>query len=287
MHADAILDDFEDSSAWAVFASGQARLTLQPDRGPGGNALRLDFDFQGGGGFVVARRPLPLQLPESYAFSFNIRGDAPPNIFEFKLADAANSNVWRYRVEAFAFPADWQELTIRSSQIEFAWGPLGGGPARDIAALEIVIAAGTGGKGSVWIGALRFSDTTYRLMPIVEASSFLPGHEPRHVFDADAATAWRSPESDDPQWVQIDFQAVREYGGLAIVWEAGMQARAFDVAVSDDAAAWRTVYATESAGAARSYIFMPKTSSRFIRLDLLRSACGRGFGIRHLDIKPF
>jgi hypothetical protein len=42
-----------------------------------------DFDFQGGGGFVVARKPFDLFLPESYAFSFDIRGSGPSNILEF------------------------------------------------------------------------------------------------------------------------------------------------------------------------------------------------------------
>ena len=111
----------------------------------------------------------------------------PSNIFEFKLMDALDKNVWRYRVEAFDFPKKWQQLLIGNSQIEFAWGPLGGGPAGRIAAIELVIAAGPGGKGTVWIDNLQYSDDTYRLTPVVEASSALPGHEPHHVITPDAS----------------------------------------------------------------------------------------------------
>ena len=68
-----VLDDFEDLSDWAAIASGQAELRISPERGPRGGVMRLDFDFRGGGGFVVARKPFDLTLPESYAFSFNIR----------------------------------------------------------------------------------------------------------------------------------------------------------------------------------------------------------------------
>ena len=139
--------------------------------------MRLDFDFQGGGGFVVARKLFPLTLPESYAFSFDIRGRGPSNILEFKLVDASNQNVWRWRVEAFDLPGDWQTLRIKSSEIQFAWGPLGGGPARDIAAIELVIAAGPGGQGTVWIEGLRVEDTSYYLTPLVEATSALRGCE--------------------------------------------------------------------------------------------------------------
>jgi len=126
-----VLDSFEDVSGWNAIASGQARLDISQDQGPRGNALRLDFDFQGGGGFVVARKLFALDLPESYSFHFHLRGVAPSNIFEFKLVDALNQNVWRYRQDAFDFPADWRLVEIKSNQIEFAWGPLGGGPARE------------------------------------------------------------------------------------------------------------------------------------------------------------
>ncbi|MFZ0789943.1 MAG: hypothetical protein WAM94_10015, partial [Chromatiaceae bacterium] len=112
-----ILDDFEDLSAWTAIASGQARLRISPERGARGGAMRLDFDFQGGGGFVVARKLLDLTLPESYCFSFDIRGRGPSNILEFKLVDASNQNVWRWREESFDLPPDWQTLCIKSTQL--------------------------------------------------------------------------------------------------------------------------------------------------------------------------
>ena len=146
-----LLDSFEEMSGWTAIASGQARLDISQDRGSHGKALRLDFDFHGGGGFVVARKLFALTLPERYSFRFHIRGIAPSNIFEFKLVDALNQNVWRYRQEVFDFPADWRLVEIKSNQIEFAWGPLGGGPATQVAAIELVIAAGPGGQGTVWI----------------------------------------------------------------------------------------------------------------------------------------
>ena len=124
-----MLDDFEDLSGWNAITSGQAQLHISQDQGQLGKAMRLDFDFQGGGGFVVARKLFSLALPESYTFYFHMRGSAPSNIFEFKLVDESNLNVWRYRQEALDLPEDWQPLTIKNSQIEFGWGPVGGGPA--------------------------------------------------------------------------------------------------------------------------------------------------------------
>ncbi|MEW6664010.1 MAG: discoidin domain-containing protein [Thermodesulfobacteriota bacterium] len=281
-----LLDDFADLSGWTSFASGQARLTLSPDIGRAGMAMRLDFDFHGGGGFVGARKAFALDIPESYSFGFNIRGSAPANIFEFKLVDGSNQNVWRYRVEEFAFPEDWQSMRLRNSQIDFAWGPLGGGPPRDVAAIEFVVAAGPGGKGTVWLEDLHFQDETYRSTPLVRASSALRGHDSQHVLDPIDPSTWRSEPSHEPQWLLIDFQQEREYGGLVIQWEKGFRGKHFDVQVSDDGLAWNTLAATTQGDSDRSYLYLPRTLSRYLRLNLFRSVRGRGFGIQGILVKP-
>lgn len=282
-----VLDSFEDLSGWAAFTSGEARLDISPDQGVDGKSMRLDFDFHGGGGFVVARKLFPLELPEGYSFGFRIRGAAPRNIFEFKLVDESNRNVWRYRVDEFDFPQQWEQVRIRNSQIEFAWGPLGGGPAQKVAAIELVIAAGTGGKGTVWLEGLWLQDDTYRATPLVSASSALLAHDPHQALNPAEDTSWRSAPSDEPQWLLVDFQQEREYGGLVLQWEKELSARAFEVEVSSDGAAWRTAYATTQGGSERSYLYLPHTTSRYIRINLQKSVTDKGFGIRGIEIRPY
>jgi hypothetical protein len=282
-----LLDDFEDLSGWHAITSGQARVDISPDQGHHGKAMRLDFDFQGGGGFVGARKPFSLTLPESYAFSFEIRGIAPSNAFEFKLADESGRNVWRYRQEALNLPEDWQPLRIKSSQIEFAWGPLGGGPPRHAASIEWVIAAGPGGQGTVWFDDLRFEDETYRLTPSVKASSALSGYEPAHVIDPSAETSWRSESSDAPQQLQIDFQSEREYGGLVILWEKDLRPQDFDLRLSSNGADWKTVFSAKHGVSERTYVCLPNAVSRYLRLNLRKSMEGRGFGIVFIEVKPY
>lgn len=58
-----ILDNFEDLSGWAAVTSGETQLTRSSADGPVGKPMRLHFDFCAGGGFVVARRDLPPELP--------------------------------------------------------------------------------------------------------------------------------------------------------------------------------------------------------------------------------
>ena len=282
-----LLDDFVDLSGWQAVASGLAQIHISPDQGPHGKAMRLDFDFQGGGGFVVARKQISMNLPESYTFSFGIRGVASSNIFEFKLIDESDKNVWRYRQEALQFSEDWQTLRIKSSQISFAWGPLGGGPARQVAAIEYVIAAGPGGPGTVWFDDFRFEDETYRLTPDVQASSAQSGYEPQNVIDPSTTTSWRSVFSDVPQQLLIDFQTEREYGGLVIHWENEFRPWEFDVQLSNNCNDWITVCSAQSGVGERTYVFLPNAVSRFIRLNLHRGSEGRGFGIVHIEVKPY
>jgi hypothetical protein len=282
-----VLDDFEDLSNWAAITSGQAQLRISHDQGVRGHAMRLDYDFKGAGGFVVARREMPLVVPESYSFGFDLRGSAPANSFEFKLIDASDTNVWRYRVEAFEVPKQWHPLRIRNSQIDFAWGPLGGGPPSNVAAIELVFAAGPGGAGTVWVDNLWFRDDTYRLTPTVSASSRLPGCAPQNVLAPTGQASWRSAAADEPQWLLIDFQQQREYGGLVVEWAGGLVARHFDVQISNDADRWRLAHTTRQGDGARSYVYLPQTRSRFLRLYFYPGGDRRGVAIRRITVKPF
>src|SRR5437773_6934479 len=281
------LADFGELSGWTPVASGQARLDISRDRGPRDGAMRLDFDFKGGGGFVVARKRFAFPLPDAYAFTFDVRGMAPANKFEFKLVDPGGYNVWRYQEDAFDFPAEWRSLRIRSSQIDFAWGPAGSGPMHQVGAIEFAVTAPPGGKGTLWLANLCRGAHTLRSTPAVQASSALPGHEPRYAVDRRVETSWRSEPSDEPQWFLVDFGEVREYGGLIVRWDATTTARPFDLETSDDGAAWKTVYSAGRPDAARSYVYLPHGTSRQLRLRLRRGVDGKGIGIAEIDVRPY
>ena len=93
-----LIDDFHDISHWRAIASDQVQLTLAHDAGPEASALRLDFDFKGGG-FVVARREITRVMPTAWAIEFRLRGVARANRLEIKLVDPTNRNVWWWRLK--------------------------------------------------------------------------------------------------------------------------------------------------------------------------------------------
>lgn len=283
------MDDFRDVSGWSSVASGEARLTLSRDDGPDGSALRLDFDFHGGGGFVVARKAFPRRVPSVWALALRIRGAAPANKLEIKLADPTGRNVWWWHRDPFELPAEWQPLRIRSSEVAYAWGPAGGGPLEELGALEVAIVAGPGGAGSVWIADLRFEDLSLGAPPRVSASSVAPGHAPEHVLDPAPTTCWRSEPGAAPDWLALDFGREHEYGGLVIDWGAGGAPRSFDVDVSDDGAAWTTRWSARQAEGERTYVYLEGGGrSRHLRLALHeRGGAAPVFEIRGLELRPF
>lgn len=271
------IDDFATAGGWQAFASGEAVMKISAEAG----ALRLDFDFHGGGGFVVARKEFALAMPDDYAFAFRVRGTAPENTFEFKLADPSGKNVWRWQEQAFAFGKQARELVLRGSRIGFAWGPAGGGTPERIGAIEFVLSAPPGGRGTVWIEALRFQDRTIRRKPLVGASSSVRGADPASVLAKKGA--WRATAKDAVPVLALDFHEAREYGGLVIDWEAKPASRAFRVQASDDGVKWRTLHRAKDARGARSFIPLPGGESRHLRLAFETP----GIGIRRIEVKPF
>jgi hypothetical protein len=275
-------DDFSDAASWLAFASGQAQLSISSEPGAQGRAMRLDFDFKGGGGFIGIRKEFKVRLPEAYAFSFRVRGTAPKNKLEFKLADPSNKNVWRWQQEAFDFQARSSEILLKSSQMEFAWGPAGGGTLHQLGAVEFVISAGPGGKGAVWLEDFRFINRTSRKAPFVSASSTAPGFSAESLLKKSPLSGWRNAARDAKPWLELDFHQPREYGGLIIEWLPRPECRAFAIEASDDGKQWRELHRSKQAEGERSFIYLSKGESRFLRL-----AFAGPIGIRRIEVQPY
>jgi hypothetical protein len=283
-----LLDGFERPGAWTPYPADGVQLTLRSGPGKRGRALGLAFAFTGGG-YAIARRALPIDLPDNYAFSFWIRGEARPNTLEFKLVDSSGDNVWWYTERDKVFDGAWHQLTIRRRQISFAWGPRGGGTLDHVAAIELVITAGAGGgAGTVWFDELTLTPLPesgpYLLTPGVTASRASAGHPARAALDGDSTTAWRA--AGPGAVLTADFLRSREFGGLTLRWEPGRKAREYRVLASDDRRRWRELGRRRAGSDARDYFFLPESESRYLRLELLRAEGTRGFGLRELRVEP-
>ena len=169
-----------------------------------------------------------------------------------------------------------------------------GGPKRagiTSGAIAFSVAAGRGGKGSVWIDEISFDQREPSngndQMPAVGASSALPGHEAALVFDSDPQTSWRSEPVTGPQWLLIDLLRERDYGGLVIDWAPDEFATSYRVLVSRDGESWDPAFSVAQGNGNRDYIYLPDGESRYIKLDLQESSRGQGYGIVNVEVKPF
>jgi hypothetical protein len=285
-----IVDDFEDVSDWKANTAPDTNLDIAQDQGRDGMAMRLDFDFRGNRGFVIARKQLSMPLPENYAFTFYVRGNAPPNILEFKLIDPSGQNVWRAVQPHFQASDEWQKVTIKARHIHFAWGA-SSEPLREVGAIEFALATGEGGKGSLWIDGLAFEEqevTDLFVLPIqVRSSTSVEGRTAEMAVDGYPTSSWKSGSVAEDQWYMIDFQKPTEFGGLIIDWDPVDYAEAYGVEISDDAQEWEEVYTVDFNNGGRDYVYLPDMDLRYIRLNLRKSSRGEGYGIRSITVQPY
>jgi hypothetical protein len=290
-----VVDDFETVDGWSAHPADGVELAIGSDEGARGRALRLDFRFLGGGGYAVARKDFAVNLPENYAFSFQVRGEAPSNHLEFKLIDSTGENVWWSVRRDVEFPGEWQTFIIKKRHLSFAWGPLGGGEIRHVWAIEFAITAGSGGTGTVWIDELTLQplpppDATPP-KPKVSASSANAYRWPQMAIDGNATTSWAPASEDTLPWLALDFIVAREYGGLVIDWGLPLAYPTdYVVEISDDGEAWRERRTVVGGTGGRDYLFLPETESRFLRVRTLRVGGIHGEGphgsIHELAVKP-
>ncbi|MCW5698576.1 MAG: discoidin domain-containing protein [Rhodospirillales bacterium] len=286
-----IVDDFEQLEGWTTTASKGVDVEIAQDEGQEGMALRVDFDFHGNSGFIIVRKELPMTLPPNFAFNYRIRGDAPKNALEFKLIDPEAQNVWRAQYRDFEFPRLWKKMSVKRRHLDFAWGPSGGDSLSEIGALEFAISSERGGKGSIWIDQLTFVE---RLSmdgdvwpPTVRASTTLEGNDASRAVDGNPVTKWKSGTLSENQWYLLDFQQLREYGGLIIDWDLDDYANAYDVQISEDGDEWETVLKVTSSNGGRDYVSLPDMESRLLRLNMKRSSRSRGYGIAEITLQPY
>jgi len=285
------LDEFESKDGWTFIRADGVNLALSVEAGLTGNAIRFDYDFTKGTGYGGIQKRFPVDLPENYEFTFWIRAESPANNFEIKFIDSTGNNVWWVNNRNYDFPREWKKIRIKKRHIGFAWGPTGDQNLKRIDRIEFTIASFVGGKGTLWIDDLRFEplppETRSYPAPSVTASSFLVHHSPDLIYDGSAGTYWQSKD-DNSQDVIFDFNTRREFGGLQINWIKNKCVRSFDILISEDGKTWEKVYSVQANQGDVSFIRLPEAEARYLKIGLLKSHSGQGFGIsevKFLDVR--
>jgi hypothetical protein len=107
------------------------------------------------------------------------------------------------------------------------------------------------------------------------------------MLDSSASSYWESDGVTD-QNVFIDFKTRREFGGLKIGWKKDLQAKSFNVLLSDDGNNWEKVYSVLSNKSDVSFIRLPEAEAKFLKINLLQTDSAKSFSIKDiafLDVK--
>jgi hypothetical protein len=255
---------------WTSTAADGSSVSLSAEPGPRGAALRVDFDLVGPTSWAIARREHAGALPAHYAVVLRLRGDAPANQLQLKLVDPGGQNVWWWRRPDFVAPREAEDVVLRKASLEFAWGPKSGGEPERIGAVEIALAAGSGGSGTLWIEELRIEprDPAARDPRIggIAASSSASGHGPECALDEDPNTHWLPDAAEAPAWLQLDLGRSCEWGGVVVDF-AGASAPPSRLLASEDAVRWKPLAEDRGGTGQRRWLRTPDGEGRFARIE--------------------
>lgn len=180
-----LLDGLDTTAGWSAVHTDDVTAGLRVAPGKTGQALCLDYDFNGVSGAASLRKTLPLDFPDGFALSFDVRGHMPPNTLQLKLIDDTGDNVWWMQKPSFVPTEAWGHVEATSRQVEFAWGPTRDRTLRHTRDVEFVVYkeaprdGATTNKGEVCFDNLR-------LTPRAVAAVAAPAPTANAVFEARA-----------------------------------------------------------------------------------------------------
>lgn len=263
-NANNILDDFENIGAWGAAASDDVSAKVVQTTGRTGKAVALNYDFNNRAGYAVLHKPIPLEYPEDYEFSFYVRGQGTKNTLEIKFVDASGDNVWWYQIKDFTPSNDWQLVRFKKRHISLAWGPTPDKTLRKTVRMEFVLAAVNGGKGSIEIDDLKFA-------PIETLKGEPP--KPKYTgssenieaaFDNNRNTFWQ-PMDKRPS-LHIDYGIRREFGGISLYWAPNTTPISYEIAGSNDGIVWENLAKIENSDGGYDAIQLRESDYRHIKL---------------------
>ncbi|MFF8675244.1 discoidin domain-containing protein [Streptomyces sp. NPDC015242] len=139
---------------------------------------------------------------------------------------------------------------------------------------------------SVKVVAPPVSGTNVALNKPTTASSFQPSYgdcpcEPAKATDGRPDTRWASDWSD-PQWIRVDLGTATPVRRLQLVWDPAY-AKSYEVQVSDNGTAWRTIHSTTTGNGDIDTIDVAATA-RHVRLHLTARGTGWGYSLHEFGI---
>jgi hypothetical protein len=280
-----LLDPCSDTAAWKTFQSAGVLVKQQIDGGIVDPSLRFDVQFTKGSGYGGVFRNFDVPLPENYQISFMMKATVPVNNFEIKISsDSLGETIWWENNKNYTYPSQWKRIIVKKRHIVYAWGPHAAPSADKLERLELVVTAGSGGRGSVWIKDLE-------LIPIPRPPSPLPAMTAASSSSRSTVKkilpgvlgSWKSKTSKN-EWVIVDFGYHREFGGVAIDWDRSLAGLRYDVLGSVDGQRFDTLYSAENGKGGRVLLFTPEAEARYVKIAMKNNRSKKQFQIGDFNV---
>ncbi|RKE23408.1 discoidin domain-containing protein [Streptomyces sp. TLI_171] len=117
--------------------------------------------------------------------------------------------------------------------------------------------------------------------PATASSTENAGTPASAAVDGNTGTRWSSAAAD-PQWLQVDLGSSQAVSQVVLQWEAAY-ATAFQVQVSNDAAAWTSVYSTTT-GAGGTQTLNVTGTGRYVRVYGTARATQYGYSLWEFQV---
>jgi hypothetical protein len=280
----AILDDCTDAALWRSFQSAGVEVRHQDDDG----SVRFDVKFHVGSGYGGIFRNFSVPFPEQYEISFLMKSTVPVNNFEVKVSsDTAGENIWWVNKKNYTYSAEWKRITIKKRHLSFAWGPNQAPHPLTLRRLEIVVTAGSGGEGSVWIDDIRLTSlppTPSQIpVPSATASSFQKKNgNPSNVLP-NKIGGWKSRTGKN-EWIELDLKYDKEFGAVLLDWDRSMKSLSYDILSSMDGKKYEKLHSVVNGSSGKVFHFLPESEARYIRLQLKGNTANIPFHLEQWDI---
>jgi hypothetical protein len=147
-----------------------------------------------------------------------------------------------------------------------------------LAAIGGLVAAVVAGFGAVTaIGANAAETLLSQGKPAIASSTEAAGaYLAAEAVDGNTGTRWSSAFSD-PQWLQVDLGSPQAISRVELNWETAA-AKAFQIQVSNDAAAWTSVYSTTTSTGGNQSLTVTGTG-RYVRMYGTQRTTGYGYSL--------
>lgn len=106
------------------------------------------------------------------------------------------------------------------------------------------------------------------------------------AVDGKASTRWASGNwGASPQWIRVDLGEQHRIDRVSIDWEKAA-AKSYEIQVSDDAAAWRTVWSTTTGNGGLDTATFDPVTTRHVRVLCTERTTTYGYSITEIGVYP-